>query len=225
MYFNKAIFLNSLKSSPLLENNFNDLKNIVIKFKTDNKITDITLVDYLLPFNENNVTRFNNKFVVYFNNNITRITIPPGKYEIQALLDYIKSKATFLDFSINDKNIITIKNTMDMKFDLMLDSDTIFSFLGFNGKIDFYKEKIFYTGAMPFNTSANEKVSFNLSGSTMEPMQMEFDKSVIVNKSLKKSRAGIIMKQMVLHFSDAQNQCYDFIMPFKMCFKITYLQK
>lgn len=206
-------------------NNFNDLKNIIIKFKTDDKITDISLIDYYLPFNENNVNRFNNKFVVYFNNNITRINIPPGKYEIKNLLDYIKSKVTFLDFTINENNIITIKNTMDMKFDLMLDGDTIFPLLGFNGKMDSYKEKLMYSAAVPYNINPNEKVLFTLSGSTMEPMEMEFDKEVVVNKSLKKSRAGVVMKQIVLHFSDVLNMCYDFVMPFKMCFKITYLAK
>jgi hypothetical protein len=206
-------------------NNYNDLKNIIIKFKSEDKITDITLVDYYLPFNENNITRFNNKFVVYFNNNITRITIPPGKYDIQAVLDYIKSKATFLDFSINDQKIITIKNTMDMKFDLMLEGDTIFPFLGFIGKMDSCKEKLFYSASVPYNNTANRKILFNLSGSTMEPMTMEFDKNVTINKSLKKSRAGVIIKQITLHFSDSLNQCYDFMMPFKMCFKITYLKK
>lgn len=203
-------------------NDYNDLKNIVIKFKSENKITDITLVDYFLPFNSNNVTRFNNKFVVYFNNRITKIIIPPAKYEIQALLDYIKSQITFLDFSINNNKIITIKNTMG-KFDLMIDNDTIFPLLGFNGKIDSYKDKLFYSGANAYDMEANEKVIFSLSGSTMVPMEMEFDKEVKINKSLKKTRAGVNIKQMVLQFNNAKDQCYDFILPFKMCFKITYL--
>ncbi len=183
-------------------NDYNDLKNIVIKFKSDDKITEITLVDYYLPYNSHNITRFNNKFVVYFNNRLTRIVVPPGKYEIQALLDYIRGQATFLDFVVNDTGIITIKNTMNVKFDLMLGEDTVFGLLGFNGKMESYKDKLFYSGNRAYCTNANEQVFFTLSGSTMEPMLMEFDKNVEINRQLKKSRSGVLMRQMVLHFSD-----------------------
>lgn len=206
-------------------NDYNDLKNIVIKIKAENKITDITLVDYNLPFNSNNVTRFNNKFTVYFNNRVNKIVIPPAKYDIQTLFDYIKNQATFLDFSINDNKIITIKNTMGMKFDLMIDSDTIFPLLGFTGKIDTYKDKIFYSASQEYDMNCNEKVRFSLSGSTMEPMDMEFNNNVTLNKSLKKSRAGVTIKQIILQFNNTLGQCYDFILPFKMCFRITYVPK
>ena len=139
------------------------------------------------------------------------------------LLDYIKSQATFLDFSINENNKLLQLKIQWVKFDLMIDNDTIFPLLGFNGKIDNYKDKLFYSGANAYDMEANEKVIFSLSGSTMVPMEMEFDKEVKINKSLKKSRAGVNIKQMVLQFNNAKDQCYDFILPFKMCFKITYL--
>lgn len=205
-------------------NDFNDLKNITIGFKTEKKISDITLIDYFIPFNSNNITRFNNKFVVYFNDKINRFIIPPGKYEINVLLEYIKNQANFLDFTINDNKIITIKNTMNMKFDLMVDKDTIFPLLGFIGKPENYKDKLFYSGSQPYNVNCNEKILFFLSGSTMEPLVMEFNKQITLNQSIKKSRAGVAMKQMILNFTDALGQYYDFIMPFKMCFKITYQQ-
>lgn len=203
-------------------NDYNDLKNIVIKFKTDNKITDITLVDYYLPFNSNNITRFNNKFIVYFNNRVHKILIPPGKYEINSLLEYIKTQVTFLDFTVSENKIITIKNSMNMKFDLWVDNDSIFPLLGFNGKTESYKEKLFYSASLPYDLSINDKIFFSLSGSTMEPLSLEFDKTIILNKSLKKSRSGIVIKQLILSFNNNIGQCYDFILPFKMCFKITY---
>jgi hypothetical protein len=204
-------------------NDYNDLKNIVIKFSDENKITDISLVSYFLPFNNNNVTRFNNKFMVYFNNRVNKIMIPPGKYEINSLLEYIKNQITFLEFSINENKIVTIKNTMNMKFDLMIDPDSIFVLLGFTGKLDTYKDKLFYSGSVPYNITSNEKVYFSLSGSTMEPLLMEFGKEIQLNKSLKKSRAGISIRQMTLSFNNELGQCYDFIMPFKTFFKITYV--
>lgn len=203
-------------------NDFNDLKNIVIGFKTDNKISEIILVDYYVPFNPHNVTRFNNKFMVYLNNKMNRIIIPPGKYEIDLLLNYIKNQANFLEFSISEDKIITIKNTMNIKFDLMTDNDTIFPLLGFTERQDNYKDKLSYSGSQPYNINCNEKVIFTLSGSTIDPLELEFDKTIAMNKTLKKSRSGFHMKQMVLSFANSMGQCYDFIQPFKMCFKIIY---
>ena len=208
-------------------NDYNDLKNIVIGFKTDSKITEISLVNYYLPFNANNVTRFNNKFIVYFNNKVNKIIIPPGKYEINVLLDAIKSQANFLDFTINEKNkIITIKNTMGMKFELMVDSDTIFPLLGFTGKATSYKDKLFYEAFQPYNLETNQKVLLSLSGSTKDPTELEFDNQVTPTQPiiLKKVARGISMKQMMLILTNGIGQYYDFIMPFKMCLRITYAE-
>jgi len=205
-------------------NDYNDLRNIIINIKTLNKILDITLVDYYMPYNGNNVTRFNNKFNVYFNDGVKKIIIPPGKYEIDVLLQYIKSQANYLDFSIGDNNTITIKNTMNMKFDLMFEKDTIFPLLGFSGKLDSYRDRLFYSGSSPFDLASNEKVLFSLSGTAMEPMNLEFDKEITANTILKKNRNGFSMKQMTLNFVNGSGQNYDFILPFKMCFKITYAE-
>ena len=203
---------------------YTNLKNIIIKFTTTDKIKDITLVDYFLPFNNNNVTRFNNKFVVYFNNRVTKITIPPGKYEIDSLLAYIKNQVTFLEFTIHD-NIITIKNTMDMKFELMVDTDTIFPLLGFNGKVSSYKDEKSYSANVAYNINCNEKVRFILSGSSVDPLPLEFNKLVTLNKSLKKASMGLTMKQIVLNFMNELEQHYDFTEEFMMCFKITYVKE
>ncbi|MEM3062146.1 MAG: hypothetical protein QW303_01180, partial [Nitrososphaerota archaeon] len=200
----------------------NDLRNIVIKVKSDRKIVDITLVSYYLPFNPNNVTRFNNKFSVYFNDRINQILIQPAKYNVQTLIDYIGGQINFLDFSINENNLITIKNKMEAKFDLNVGDDTIFPLLGFVDKIDNYKDKLFYSASQPYNMECNEKVYFSLAGSAMEPLLLEFDKNMTPNKSIKKSNAGVRMKQLMLKFTNSLGQCYDFVVPFKMCFRITY---
>lgn len=205
-------------------NDFNDLKDIVIKFKSENKIVDITLIDYYLPFNINNVTRFNNKFAVIFNGISFRFTIPPAKYDIESILEYIKSQANFLDFIITDNKIITIKNIMNMKFDLLITQDSIFQLLGFTSKMEGYREKTFYVASQPYDIACNEKCHFLLSGTPMEPLEMEFDKNVELNKSLRRSRSGIVVRQLNLSFTNAVNQCYDFIIPFKMCLKLTYVE-
>lgn len=205
-------------------NDFNDLKNISIGFKSNGRIRDITLVDYYLPYNNNNVTRFNNKFVVYFNGKINRIVIPPGKYEIDMLLAYIKNYANFLEFSISENNVISVKNTMGLKFDLMNDKDTIFPLLGFIEKSEVYKDETEYTGSQPYNVNGNDKIYFSMSGSAMDPINLEFNQEIILNKSLKYSRAGVIIPKMSLYLVDCNEQYYDFILPFKMCFKITYAE-
>ncbi|ANB50655.1 hypothetical protein [Powai lake megavirus] len=208
----------------LKNDNYNDLKNIKIELKTDKKITEITLMSYFLPTNNYNITRFNNKFVIYFNNKITKIIIPPNTYTLETLFKYITSQASYLNFTVDKNNIITIKNTMDMDFDLLCDriEETILPMLGFRDKANKYKQKTSYTASTVYNLDANH-VYFSLSGSAMEPFHAELDKEVTLNKSIKKSRSGIIMKQIILNFKNGVDQYYDFSKPFKICLKITYL--
>lgn len=203
--------------------NYNDLKNIMIKSKTDRKIVEIILVTYFLPYNENNITRFNNKFVVYYNNKLFTIIIPPMKYDIHTLINYIKSQATFLDFTIGENNIITMCNTQEIKFDLMIDDNTIFQTLGFTEKISKYKDSVSYTGSSSYNINSNDKVLFSLSGTPMVPMLMEFDKNITSDKILRNTKNGINIKQLKMNFMDSNDQYYDFTGPFNICIKIKYL--
>jgi hypothetical protein len=71
---------------------------------------------------------------------------------------------------------------------------------------------------------ASESVTFSLAGTTIEPVNLEFGQEMVVNKILKKSRTGFNMKQMILNFTNKLGQHYDFIMPFKICFKITSIR-
>jgi len=203
-----------------------DLKNIIVKPKSDEKIIEITLTKYFVPYNENNVTRFNNKFNIYFNNKLWQIVIPPSKYDIDTLLNYIKSQVTFLDFVVAENGCISIKNTMNVNFDLMVGDDTIFVLLGFEDKASAYKDKMSYVGGKKYNMTANEKVFFSLTGTPMDPLLLEFDKPLDdLNISLRKSRAGINIKQLTLTFTDENGQFYDFLSPFNVCMKIINIVK
>jgi hypothetical protein len=208
-------------------NDYNDLKNIIIKIKSESKISEIILINYYLPFNANNVNRFNNVFSIYMGERTYRINVPPANYSIQLLLSYLTSQFNFLNFHIDqESSLITISNTMNMKFDLVIGDGSIFPLLGFTGKSGFsQKDKVSYTGSSKYNIECNKQVSFVLSGTSMEPIQMEFDKKVEPNTVLKRVRSGFSLKQLVLRFTNTLEQFYDFIMPVNICLKITYIEK
>ena len=207
-------------------NDYNDVKDIMIRFNSEKKIKEINLISYHLPFNPNNVTRFNNKFIVHFNNRISNIVIPPGKYdEIDLLLTLIKNQVTFLDFSVDtETKIITIKNALNMKFDLMLFDGVIFSLLGFTEKADTYKGELSYQASRPYNLETNSKVYFSLAGSTKDPIELKFNEQTNLTKPilLKKVNSNVSFKQMKLNLTNSIEQYYDFTKPFKMCFSIIY---
>lgn len=203
---------------------YNDLKNIVIKLTSDQKISDISLIDYYLPFNGNNVTRFNGEFAIFLGEKTYRIVVPPAQYTIHTLIKYINSQITFLEFTIDETHIITIKcsNNINTKFDLMTGENTIFPLLGFSSKANSYKNKLSFTGSAKYNLESNKKIFFVLSGTSMEPIEMEFDNKVTREVSLKRVRSGFNIKQIILRFTNSINQYYDFIMPFNMCLRLTY---
>ncbi len=53
---------------------------------------------------------------------------------------------------------------------------------------------------------------------------MEFDKELELEQNLKKSRAGVSLKQSVLVLRIPLASTYDFTKPFRMCFRITYVK-
>jgi hypothetical protein len=203
-------------------NDYRDLKNILIKIKSDNKINEITLIDYYLPFNSNNITRFNNIFTVYMSDRTYRADIPPGLYSIQTLLSFIKGQINFLEFNISPDNIITITNTIGTKFDLQTGPDTVFPLLGFQHRSDSYVDKVAFIASVKYNIEANKKALFSLSGTSMKPMEMEFDQKIASDTILKKVRSGFNIRQLSLRFADELDYCYDFVMPLSICVRIVY---
>ena len=207
-----------------LSNDPEDLKNIVINIDVDKKIHEISLLSYFLPFNRNNVTRLNNKFYIYFNNKVNKIDIQPGVYDISLLCEYIKNQLDYIELSINDEKYITITNTMNINFDILSDEFSIFPMLGFRNVN--YKNKSSYQASHPYNLDANKKIYFNISSSMKDPHNLVFDKNVDINDNpliLKRTSFGFNLKSLILFFYDEIKQRYDFVLPFKMCFQITYL--
>lgn len=201
---------------------FNDLKNIEIKIKNDErKMTEFSLVEYYLPANENNVTRFNNRFAIYCKQ-VYQVIIPPGKYDLQTLIDFIHGQIKIIEITVIEKNKVSIRNTVSMKFDLMVGDDTIYKLLGFDGRTENYRENLIYDADKPYNMDIGKQITFCLNGTSMEPIKLDTDKNVKIEKVLKKSKSGFPMKKMVLRFTNDLDQLYDFIMPLEICFKITY---
>jgi hypothetical protein len=204
-------------------NNFDQMRNIKLDVKTENKISEIMIESYFIPKNPNNITRFNNKFVIYINNKLYKIEIPTGIYTIDTIIAYIKNQLEFINIDIN-KDIITISNKLDMNFDLHIDEhDSIFKLLGFVDSSSKYRKKKLYEAKKPYNLNTCNEVIFILSGTSATEFKMEFGKDVKCNKIIKKSNDGFSLKQLVLNYYDANEQHYDFLEEFKTCLKITYL--
>ncbi|AGF85271.1 low complexity protein [Moumouvirus goulette] len=110
-----------------------------------------------------------------------------------------------------------------MEFDLLCDKveETILPILGFRDKIDKYKQNTSYTGSVSYNLDI-DKIYFSLSGTSMEPIEIEPDKEISLNKIVKKSRIGLMLKHLILNFKNDLDQYYDFDKKFKICLKITY---
>jgi hypothetical protein len=202
-----------------------DQKKIEIDYKSDKKIVDIILVSYYLPSNPNNITRFNNSFKIYFNERMNYLAIPEGIYEIDLLLEYVVNQLNFLEMSIDDKKRVVISNKIDIAFDLMIDEDSVFKVLGFIDKEQNYKGKKSYVGFVPYNLDIKPSIKFSFSGTTMTPIDLELDKNVEYNKSIKKYRSGTFIRKFKLDLLNNKGQYYDFIEPFRMCFEIIFDHK
>lgn len=207
-------------------NDYRDLQNITIGFNSEEKIKEISLISYYVPFNSHNVTRFNNSMVVYINNQINNISIPPAKYELEPLLELIKKRIPYLDFSVDkESKKITIRNTINQPFDLLTDkSNMIFPLLGFTDRASNYKGELFYQGNQSYNLEANQKIIISMDGSNTDPSELEFnvEKKLENPVVLKKVSRAMTMKKMSIKLKDELDQYYDFILPFKMAFKIIY---
>ena len=114
---------------------------------------------------------------------------------------------------------------MGTKFDLLVGDGMIFPVLGFNHKSAVYKDKISYIGSSKYDFECNEKIFFGLSGTSMEPMPLDFDKKIVSGIILKKVRSGFALKQLILRFTNSLDQFYDFIMPVNICQKIIYIPR
>lgn len=203
-------------------NDYNDMKNIHIVCKVDNKINIITLVSYFVPFNKNNIFRFNNSLKVYYDNQVHNIIVEPDKYDTNQLIAYLGNKLTFLIFNVKDE-FLSIKTIDDALFDLLIDDYSILKLLGFNENINSYKNKNNYSASEKINLNVNQQVLFSLSSAACDPINLEFDKPVTINKVLKKSSSGITLKKLILNFKTLYDYYYDFTKPFKICLKISYL--
>lgn len=214
----------NLKIDPLSEES--DLKNISIKLNMERLITEILLISYDVPFNPRNITKFNNRFPIYFNNRLNNIIIPPGTYDIDLLISAIISQNSFLEFSIDDNKIITIKNTLNIPFDLMIEDNTVYQMLGFTGKSDEYKDETSYQASQPYDLESNKIVTLRMAGSAKDPISLDFDTDAHLDKPaiLKRIARGFNQSTINLHLEDKFCQTYDFTKAFRLHIRIVYLE-
>lgn len=201
---------------------YRDLKNIAITFKNDRRVKEIRLLNYFLPINQNNISRFNNCLIVREENKVHNIPIIPNKYDIESLLGYLKKEIDFLKFSVSN-NLITISHKYSKPFELVTIDDSILPLLGFVQYGNKYCDKVSYTADQSYNLDSNKKIYFTLTGSHLDPQEMICDQKTESNQVFKKCSQGISLKQMILKFSNCFNQCYDFDKMFSICLQITYL--
>lgn len=203
----------------------NDLRNITVGLKLDRSITEIVLMGYRVPFNAHNVTRFNNRFPVYFNGRINRVSVPTGTYTIELLMGAITSQASFLDLTVDGKGFVTVRNTLNLPFDLMIEDGTLYQVLGFTERSDEYKGELTYRGAQPFDLNANRVLTLGMLGSSKDPINLEFDADVTLEEPavLKRVARGFTQKQITLNLKDKHEQLYDFVQPFQLHIRINYL--
>ncbi len=198
---------------------------IEINLNTSARIKEITLVDYHLPFNSNNINRLNNTLALHADNKLYRINIKPGNYTLEKILAYIKENIPILDINTNDKNHITIKHTANKQFDLIISRDSILPILGFTDRESNYKGKHLYIGNNDYDIEGNRHVFFNLIGTSVEPFELEFNKTVTLDRILKTYPNGLTLKRLAFSLTSASGQTYDFSLPFKVCLKITYTEE
>lgn len=204
-------------------NSHEDLKNIVIKINHPErkKLSEIILVSYKVPFNENNVTRFNNTFVISYNDNVNRFFVPPGNYDIESLLQLIESKTMYLSFSVFN-NIVKIVNKYDVPFDLDINADSLFTMLGFVGDASNYKGEKEYTASKPYDIDCHKQIFFSI-GMSSDPLELKFNDKVELNKVLKKFKGiGGSCNQIKLSFLNKLNQVYDFDKPFQIFLQLKW---
>jgi len=205
-------------------NNYEDMKKIIIKLNNnDNKrLSEIILVSYHIHSNEDNITRFNNTFVINHNDNIEKYFIPTGNYDLDTLLRIIENKVMYLKFSeFNGK--IKVVNKYDLPFDLDISNDSIFSILGFVGNASKYKGEKEYTASRTYALDSNKKATLSIGMST-DPIELQFDEKVEVNKVIKKFKGnGVSCNQIRLSFLNSIEQYYDFNKPIEIFLRFKWV--
>lgn len=198
-----------------------DMKKIEINVSDNRKIKKVTLLDYYIPSNVANITRYTNHFGIFTSGQAKNIYIPPAKYDdINSVINFIKGSISFLEFKI-ENNIVTITNLLG-KFDLIINEKSIFLLLGFREKSEKYRGETSYSGSVPYDLNINSIVYFSMHSASVDPIELIFDKETISNTVVKKSNTGVSMKKIAMEFVNKTGQTYDFILPIRIGLKVEF---
>lgn len=188
------------------------------------KIKEITLHDYYLPHNPNNITRFNNRFLAKLDGRVSRVQVPEGFYEIDLLLTHLGGSIGYLEFIINKDKTISIKSKCDAPFDILIDDYSFMDMLGFTESSQTYQGSTIYHGNKPYDISVPKKVIFSTNGTDQGPFTLETDQRIHLKEPLvlRKHNRGISIKNLQIILKTPSGRTYDFIMPLQMCFHVSY---
>ena len=204
--------------------NFNMIRDIIYPFEDQRKIKSISLINYNLGMNYNNVTKFNNKFGFVYNGQVYQMKINPGLYDIQTLLNVIRNQFSFLYFSINKDNHVTI-NCYTSKIDLQLADDSIFGLLGFIKEPKHWQNQNTYTGNKPYNLEVKSTVAFSLAGINDNQIELRTNDDVVIDHMIKEYVHGNVLKRLNIKLNTHTGHTYDFLTPIKIVFKVNYVHK
>jgi hypothetical protein len=187
------------------------LRKFVIEFDKKTKIHEITLISHNIELNKNNINRFNHRFACVYDSKVHMHELPHGSYNINQLFDLLHKQFPFLEFSIDFKNYVTIKNKLGSNFDLFIkEDDTIFEILGFIDRASTYQNKTTYSGLRAYELSANKKLMIRLEGMPSNECELQFGSEKNNEQyCIKKSSAGVELKHIHLKLVDSLDKTYD----------------
>lgn len=129
------------------------MRQLEITFPTKKIVKKVTLINYILPINNNNITRYNNKLVFMLGAVKRNVLIDVGVYTIEKLIKLINQKTSNALKLELKKGKITISNHNLESFSLQDDICSILPVLGFTNRN--YEKSVSYDAENEYNLSNN----------------------------------------------------------------------
>ena len=197
--------------------------DICYKLKNSRPVKEIKLLAYNLPLNPHNVTNGNNKFYFAMLGKTQGITIEMGTYSVEDIFNIIQQRFSVLKFSLENE-LVTIESLTKVNFNLIINSDSILTSLGFTGKKNMFKDKNKYIANDHniLDVHSSDKIKFMLMGCNMDFIDLKADSDEMCDITIKKYIRPTIIKDITMRFFTSLDQYYHFLKPFNIKFAIIF---